>query len=281
MPAALILSSHVASSRVGGTVQALALARFGIDPMMVPTVLYGRHPGWGPPGGSRVPAKAVRGMLEGIAANGLFGRIDLVLTGYFATPLQVLAAAQAVDAVRAASREDGARRPIVVVDPVMGDEGKGLYIHPSTATAIADELVPRADYLAPNAWELARLAGTTPRGPEDFAAACRSLGRPVLVSSVRHNDEIGVVYADRREAWYAAHQALDHVPNGSGDLLTALFAAALLEDQPISYALARAVGGVAETVLAAHLSGAAELPLMAMDSRLRAASPAVRMERLT
>ena len=55
MPLALILSSHVAASRVGGSAQALALAQFKIDSIVVPTVLYGRHPGWGPPGGAPVP----------------------------------------------------------------------------------------------------------------------------------------------------------------------------------------------------------------------------------
>ena len=61
---------------------------------------------------------------------------------------------------------------------------------------------------------------------------------------------------------------------------TGLFAAALIETQPISYALARAVGGVAETVLAAQTWEATELPLVAMGQRIRQASPAVRIERL-
>ena len=78
MANALILSSHVAASRVGGTVQALALAAFRIDTILVPTVLYGRDPGWGAPGGALVPVQAFEGMLDGVEANGLFPQIDLV-----------------------------------------------------------------------------------------------------------------------------------------------------------------------------------------------------------
>ena len=52
MPLALILSSHVAGSRVGGSAQAAALVQFKVDSFVVPTVLYGRHPGWGAPGGA-------------------------------------------------------------------------------------------------------------------------------------------------------------------------------------------------------------------------------------
>jgi pyridoxal/pyridoxine/pyridoxamine kinase len=51
MPLALILSSYVAASRVGGGGQQYALAAFGIDPVLVPTVVFGRHPGKGAPGG--------------------------------------------------------------------------------------------------------------------------------------------------------------------------------------------------------------------------------------
>ncbi|MFZ0267193.1 MAG: pyridoxine kinase, partial [Caulobacter sp.] len=91
MPLALIISSHVAGSQVGATAQAAALAQFRIDSMVVPTVLYGRHPGWGPPGGAPTPIEVVEGMLEGVEANGLLGLTDLVITGYFAAAAQVRA----------------------------------------------------------------------------------------------------------------------------------------------------------------------------------------------
>jgi hypothetical protein len=68
--------------------------------MVVPTVLYGRHPGWGIPGGAPVPIEVFEGMMDGIEANGLFGLVDLVITGYFATAAQVRAAARVIDAVR-------------------------------------------------------------------------------------------------------------------------------------------------------------------------------------
>lgn len=281
MANALILSSHVAASRVGGTVQALALAAFRIDTILIPTVLYGRHPGWGAPGGALVPVEAFEGMLDGVEANGLFPQIDLVLTGFFASAAQVRAAARVIDAVRAAPRQgDGPRKPLVIVDPVMGDAGKGLYVDPAVAAAIAEELVSRADILSPNCWELERLSHTQVRDPAAAVNAAHILGRPVLVSSVPRGPEIGVVYADRRQAWLAAHNKAQSAPNGAGDLLTALFAASLLEGQPISYALARAVGGVAETIAYANSRGYPELPVSEMAGRLKSVSTSVRMERL-
>ncbi|MDQ0465630.1 pyridoxine kinase [Caulobacter ginsengisoli] len=281
MPTALILSSHVAGSRVGGTAQALALVPFKIDPIVVPTVLYGRHPGWGAPGGATVPVEAFEGMLDGIEANGLFGLTDLVLSGYYASVEQVRAAGRAIDAVRAAPRDGAAaRKPIVVVDPTMGDAGKGLYVPPEVAAAIGEELIPRADLVCPNAWELQRLTGAETRDPVQAMRAARLLGKPVLVSSVHRGNEIGVVYADKREAWLAAHAKSETAPNGTGDLLTALFAASLLGGQTASYGLARAVGGLAETITSANIWASPELPIVAMGARIMQASPTVRIERL-
>ena len=285
MPLALIISSHVAGSRVGASAQAAALVQFRIDSMIVPTVLYGRHPGWGIPGGAPVPIELIESMLDGIEANGLFSQTDMVITGYFATAAQVRAAARTIDAVRAAPREGGGssapvRKPTVIVDPTMGDAGKGLYVPAEVAEAIAAELIPRADVVACNAWELQHLTGTDSRDPQAAVRAARLLNKPTLVSSVHRGTEIGVVYADRKEAWLAAHAKAERSPSGTGDLLTALYAASILEGQTISYGLARAVGGVAETVTAANIWNAPELPIVAMAARIKQTSPTVRIERL-
>ena len=89
-----------------------------------------------------------------------------------------------------------------------------------------------------------------------------------------------MIYVDLHEAWMAAHPRLPSAPKGTGDLLSALFGAAILDGLSGSYALGRAVGGVAETVAAAHAASAAELPIVAMAQRLKATSPSVRLERL-
>jgi pyridoxine kinase len=241
MPRVLLLSSHVAASPVGGGAQVVALARRGIDTVLVPTVLFGRHPGLGPPGGGPTPLETFEGMLQGVAASGVLERIDAVITGYFASASQVAAAARMVDAVRAAS--PGAR---IVVDPIMGDDPKGLYVREEVALMIAADLVPRADLVAPNVWELARLTGASACDP---LGAARALGRPVLLSSVERGGDIGVLYVDGREAWLASHRRVDGAPNGTGDRLTALFTTALIEGSAPRDALKDAVQAVAAEIM--------------------------------
>jgi len=231
MPTVLILSSHVAASAVGGSAQVVAFARMGIETVLVPTVILGRHPGLGAPGGGPVSEAIFEDMLAGVEATGLPSRLDAVITGYFASPGQIAAAARAIDAVRAASPT--AR---IVVDPIMGDHPKGLYVSEGVALAIAADLVPRADLVAPNAWELTRLGGRA------------ALGRPVLASSIDTPDGIGVIYADADEAWLAVHARLPAAPNGTGDLLTARFTGGLVLGLAPREALKEAVEAVAASL---------------------------------
>lgn len=272
MPSVLILSSHVAASRVGGGAQALALARLGVEPMLVPTVLFGRHPGWGPPGGGPVAAETLQAMVDAIAFQGLFAELDAVVCGYFARPEQVTIAARTLDFVRAANPQ--AR---LVVDPIMGDSGKGLYVSAAVAEAIAEALVPRADLVCPNAWELSRLSGLPVFDAASAVRAARALGRPVLASSIEAGAEIGAVYADADQAGLAVHARQARVPNGTGDLLSILFAAGLVDLMPPKEALACAVGAVAEAAAAA--AGQKELPVAMLPTEL-ARSPRVRLESL-
>jgi pyridoxine kinase len=270
MARVLILSSYVAASRVGGGAQALAFARLGIEPILVPTVLFGRHPGHGPPGGGAVDPETFEAMIGGVEAQGLFGQLDAVITGYFSSPEQVAIAADTLGRVKAAA-------PAVrlIVDPIMGDDDKGLYVKAAVADAVAALLVLRADIVAPNAWELGRLTGAPVDSPQSAIDAARRLHRPVLVSSMRRGGDIGALYVEGEAAWFASHAAAPAAPKGAGDLLTALFVAALLGGFAGPDALGLAVGGVADAVDAA--AGQDELPLTAFPTTL-AASPFVSLE---
>ncbi len=210
MPLVLVISSYVAASRVGGGIAPYVLGPMKVDSIHVPTCLFGRHPGWGPPGGAPVEADVMAGMLEGIEANGLFSVVDAVVTGHFSKAEQVKVAADAIAKVRAAKRGKAhaaaPERPIVIVDPVMGDVAPGLYIKPETEAALLADLVPLADVLAPNLWEFARLTGTDIselRTAEDVARAARARGGRWLISSVPSPQGIGVLHVDGDAAMLA------------------------------------------------------------------------------
>jgi pyridoxine kinase len=166
---------------------------------------------------------------------------------------------------------------LIVVDPIMGDESSGLYVRETVANAIETSLIPRADLITPNAWELGRLIDAPEASVGDALRGARSLNRPVLVSSVPAGADIGTLYADANRVWIALHARARSAPRGTGDLLTALFTAARVAGRSSRAALAAAVGGIAEAI--AKAGAADDLPVTAFPARL-APSKRVRIERL-
>ena len=250
MPLVLVISSYVAASRVGGGIAPYVLGPMKVDPVHVPTCLFGRHPGWGLPGGGAVAAEMMSKMLEGVEANNLFGLMDAVVTGHFSAPDQVAVACDAIDRIRATPRGRShahfPARPLVIVDPVMGDVAPGLYIKQETAADLMADLVPRADILAPNLWEFAKLTGTdiaSLASAEDVAREARRRDGRWLISSVPSPLGIGVLYVDPDVALLAETARIaGKIPNGTGDMLTLRFTGGVVSGLGVETALAEAVG---------------------------------------
>ena len=190
VPLALILSSFVAASRIGGAAQQYVLAAHRIDPVLVPTVMLGRNPARGS-GGQATPPELFARMLADVEADALFGMVDLVITGHFSSVEQVEIAADALARIQAASE----RAPVVVVDPILGDAPKGLYVRPEVAEAVASRLVPLADWITPNLWELGHLTGLEiheRRGGGRRGAAAGQAGADHLGACGRRGDRPAV-----------------------------------------------------------------------------------------
>lgn len=281
MPLALILSSFVAASRIGGAAQQYVLAAHKIDPVLAPTVMFGRTPARGGQGEVTSP-EAFRRMLADIEADALFGLVDLIITGHFSDPEQVEIAAGVIERIRGAERSDAwGARPLVLVDPILGDAPRGLYVKYEVAEAVEKRLVPQADWITPNLWELGFLADREIATAADARDAVRAVGKPALVTSAPAGPgEIGLLYVDKEEAVLFAHPRRDTAPNGTGDLVTASFGAGLVEGRDPRDAAERAARAAAEVVAMAEVWNASELPIVAMADRIVNPTAEVRIERL-
>jgi pyridoxine kinase len=216
-------------------------------------------------------------MLADVEADALFGMVDLVITGHFSSAEQVEIAADALARIQAASE----RAPVVVVDPILGDYPKGLYVRPEVAEAVAGRLVPLADWITPNLWELTYLTGVEIESAAQAAMAARRLGKPALITSAPVDEgEIGILIVEPDAATLFSHRRLDQAPNGTGDLVTASFGAGLVEGLTPAAAAERAARAAAETVQAAQDWRAPELPIVALGERLVRPTAALRIDRL-
>jgi pyridoxine kinase len=281
VPLALILSSFVAASRIGGAAQQYVLAAHRIDPVLAPTAMFGRTPARGGRGEVTSP-EVFRRMLGDIEADALFGMVDLIITGHFSDPEQVEIAAGVIERVRDADRAGAAgSRPLVLVDPILGDAPKGLYVKYEVAEQVESRLIGLADWITPNLWELGFLADQKIATAAEARRAARSLGKPALITSVPGGqDEIGLLLVDGEEAVLFAHRRHESAPNGTGDLVAASFGAGLIQGLTPSAAAKRAAQAAAEAVAAARTWKATELPIVALADRIVNPTAEVRIERL-
>lgn len=257
----LVVTSQVVRGGISGRGLTFALERLGHAVWFLPTVLLPWHPGHGKATRIVPPAGEFAAIAADLAASPRLDEIGAVVTGYLGDPDQAAAIARLVKAVKAANPDAP-----YLCDPIMGDDlgdnGGTLYVPKATAQAIRDELVPLADIVTPNAFELGWLTDREVTSEMQALAAARTLGNErVLVTSspaLRRN-AIANLLAGPRGAVAAEHAAIPNPPHGTGDLIAGLFLTNLLSGLNDEDALKRASASVFELVARSVKKGADEL----------------------
>ncbi|WP_135211759.1 pyridoxal kinase [Vitreimonas flagellata] len=243
MKTVLSIQSQVAGARVGNSVAAFAMERLGVRVLQLPTVLLGRRPDHGPPGGGPIPAATLSAMIEGLAADGVLAEVDAVLSGYLGASDHVAVVLGAVAQVKAANA-----KAVFVCDPVLGDDGK-LFVRDEIADAVLNGLWRHADWLTPNAFELGLLTGRTVDSLESAREAARYVGKPVLCSSIRTALGLGNLLAAPTGDWFCETPRLPRAQKGAGDLLSALYVARRVRGDALVMALEGATGSVYDVIV--------------------------------
>ena len=229
-PAMNILSiqSHVSYGHVGNSAAVFPLQRLGHEVWPVYTVNFSNHTGYGQWGGSAIPASEVTAIVDAMEARGALAQVDVVLSGY-------QGGADIADAILSTVARVKALNPqaTYTCDPVMGNAKSGCFVNPAIPVLLRERVVPAADLVTPNQFELGYLAGTEASTLDSTLAAVDTVmamgPRAVLVTSVHRPDaasgSIEMLAADATGAWLVATPHLPFKANGSGDVTAALFAA--------------------------------------------------------
>jgi pyridoxine kinase len=262
------IQSQVVHGHVGNGAAVFPLQACGIEVAAVPTALLSNHPHYSSMRGGVLNAKLVRDLLAGLEERGLVDTCKVLISGYLGSPE---IAAAVIDFVRRAK----ARNPnlLYLCDPVMGDAGPGFYVEEDLHALFCEGLVPLADIITPNQFELEQLAGRAAATLEGIAAAARGLGpSTVAVTGVQLPDpSSGIVQTlaiEPQTAWMVSTPKLSCCPSGTGDLFTALFAGALVQGLTTGAALGRAVSGVYGVLEETERRQSYEMALVASVERM-------------
>jgi pyridoxine kinase len=159
----------------------------------------------------------------------------------------------------------------------MGDVGRGLYVNSDIPAIFSEILLPLADIITPNQFELEFLSGVESASTDENAQ--KAIGilhkkgpRIILVTSYRGGlpGTLGMIASDGVEMWRVETPELhfDDVISGTGDLCSALFLSGYLENSNIKEALEKTAASIYGILEATHKTGGRELRIVEAQAEL-------------
>ena len=268
----LSIQSSVAYGHVGNSAATFPLMRLGVEVWPVLTVHFSNHTGYGAWRGPLLAASDVGEVITGIDERGVLGDVDAVLSGYQGAEAVGAEILKAVALVKQ-------RNPLAVYccDPVMGDVGRGFYVRPGIPEFMRDQVIPAAQIVTPNQFELDCLTGRETRTVAEVLEAAHALRitgpEVVLVTSVVAEgvdpETLTMLVVTGEGAWQVVTPRLERMFTGSGDITAALFLAHYLTTGgDAAAALGNTAAAVYSVLKHTTEAGSSELALVAAQQEI-------------
>ena len=270
----LCIQSSVAYGHVGNSAALFPLQRLGAEVWPIATVQFSNHPGYGAHTGAVTPPATIHALIDGIEARGVFPACDALLTGYLGDPGTGACLLHAAGRLRAANPA-----ALWCCDPVIGDDGPGVYVRGGIREFFRDQAVPLADILTPNQFELSQLTGQPCETLDQAKLAMARLQarmpgagpRAVLVTSLRLEDTpadaVDLLAAGADGFHRLRTPRLDIAVNGAGDAIAALFLFHLLRSGSAALAMERSASAIHGLLARTLQAGSRELLIVAAQDQ--------------
>lgn len=247
----ITIQSQVATGYVGNSMATLAIQLHGFDPVEVPTVLLSNHIEYPIVKGDVTPLALFSEILQGIKINKILSKSDYLISGFNKDEHQISFLA---DYIHETKQEFGYQ---FVYDPVFGDfRAGGLYIPKIAADTSIECLLPLADYLLPNHFELEYILKTEVKTEKEFRDAL--VHHPLLKSKtiISTGTQLGTVHQDhlsillyhdgQTQKFETPHLKIEAL--GTGDLFTAVFTSQLNKGKTLENAITTSIHFLHETL---------------------------------
>lgn len=170
---------------------------------------------------------------------------DAIFSGFLGSAAQI-------DVLRRMVQQFRSSKTIVMVDPVMGDDGRPYRTYTASLCARMGELAAEADVITPNLTEAAILLGESyaaaPREEAEIARWLERLSlhgkRSVVITGVRPKPgQLGAACLDRTsgQVFFAMDAEEPGSHPGTGDLFASVLLGGLIHGQSLMEAVGRAV----------------------------------------
>jgi len=237
--AVLSIQSHVVYGYAGNTAAVFPLQRLGSEVWAVNTVEFSNHTGYGSWKGKALGGEFAQDLITGLEDRGVLGDCEAVLSGYLGDASVGKAIIEAVNKVK--NKNPNA---LYCCDPVMGDVGRGFYVKPDIPGIFKNDLLPLADIVTPNQFELEAVTGISIKNIEDAQKAVNILHETgpsvVLLTSLREKEgELSMLASDKKEIYKVTTPEipLGKGVAGTGDMTTAVFLSRYLETNDLKKTL--------------------------------------------
>jgi len=237
--AVLSIQSHVVYGYAGNTAAVFPMQRLGHVVWAINTVEFSNHTGYGSWKGKILEPDLIYDLVTGLEERGVLKNCKAVLSGYLGGGETGKAVADVVKKVKKYSPN-----ALYVCDPVMGDTERGIYVKPDIPGMFKNELIPLADIVCPNQFELETLTGEKIKSAEDALNAIKSLQKRgpsvVLLTSFKEKEGvIGMIASDKKDAFFTStpELPLGGSTAGTGDMTTSVFLSRYLETKDLKKSL--------------------------------------------
>jgi len=228
-PRVLSIQSHVVHGHVGQKSSVFPLQLHGHDVDVINSVHFSNHTGYtGGFQGTVLQGAELLAILQGLVSNKLFSA-DILLTGYIGSKSFLQAVLTVLKTLKSTNPN-----ALYFCDPVLGDNGK-FYVPEELVGIYKAEVLPQADVVTPNEFEVLKLTGIEVTDLATAKLACRSLHEVgpsiVVITSVSFKstspDRLTVVAssAKLKKCWTCTTPVVPGKYTGTGDLFTALLLA--------------------------------------------------------
>lgn len=233
IPKVLSIQSHVAYGYAGNKAAVFPMQKLGIEVSPIYTVQLSNHTQYDFYKGSFFSAEDIQNVIDGMIANGFLAQQNAILSGYIGNLEIAKVIANTVIELKKLNSDS-----LYCCDPVFGDkydedENGHIFASADHPNIFLSHLLPLADIITPNLFELSVLSDSQIRNYYDIITACKKLisktgnhNQIIIVTSVSFSkDKTGIAIYHHGNFSYLESPKYKVQPkvSGSGDITAAMF----------------------------------------------------------